>query len=618
MPDDARSDLEQALRELRAVVAETHLPLPLPSAEHADGVAAGVRAQLDDHLLPRLAHPDAPLLAAVGGPTGAGKSTLVNSLIRAPASAAGVLRPTTRAPVLVCHPTDATWFRSATLLGGFARTSSPTDDPTRLHLVTAPALGAGCAFLDTPDINSVVGRSREVSHQLLAAADLWLFMVTAARYADAVPWQLLHTGRERGTVVALVLGRVPDHATAEVVDHIREMLAAHELADTPLFVVPETRVDDYGLLPETAVEPLRDWFNALAADAAARAALVRQTLDGAIAALSPSVEVLACAVEEQVAAAEVLAEHAGMAYGAARSAAERGVRDGALLRGPVMARWQEFVATGEWLRTPLATAGRLRDRLAAAVTRSSGAGRALTAAVESRVLALVRAVTVDAAEQTYQAWRSNVGAEPLLAGSAGADLSAPRPAPDGGDGGADPVATMVAHWRDGTLDLVRSEMTTDGGRLAHAPEATAAMVLMAVAAPPVPPAGAEEDRQVLAAVLEDEIVRKLATKAREDLLDRISVHLDGEAARYLDLLAESSLDTSVARRLRERAAALERVRAAAFSSADSGDPAAAGEPATAGDSAAGDSAAGDSAAGESAAGDSAAEQTRADAEEEAQ
>jgi hypothetical protein len=604
MPDDARSNLEQALRDLRAAVAETILPLSLPSAQHADGIAAGLRAQLDDYLLPRLAHPDAPLLAAVGGPTGAGKSTLVNSLIRAPASAAGVLRPTTRAPVLVCHPTDATWFRGATLLGRFTRTSSPTDDPSRLHLVTAPALDAGCAFMDTPDIDSVVAQSREVSHQLLAAADLWLFMVTAARYADAVPWQLLHTARERGTVVALVLGRVPDHATAEVVDHIREMLAARQLADTPLFVVPETRVDDYGLLPETAVEPLRDWFNALAADAATRAALVRQTLDGAVAALPPSVEVLASAVDEQVSVAEVLAEHAGMAYGAARSAAERGVRDGALLRGQVIARWQEFVATGEWLRTPLAAAGRLRDRLAAAVTRSSGAGRALTAAVESRVVALVRSVTVDAAEQTYRAWRAHVGAEPLLAGEAGADLSGPGPAPAAGARGEDPVATMIAGWRDDTLDLVRSETTTEGGRQAYAVEATAALVLMAVAAPPVPPALAtDEDRQVLAAVLDDEIVRKLATKAREDLLDRIGVHLDGEAARYLDRLAGSSLDTSVARRLRERAAALDRVRAAAFSAAAGGDAA------DGGDVAAGENAA---------AGEPAAEQTRADAEEDGQ
>src|SRR3712207_7304862 len=47
---------------------------------------------------PRLRQMDAPLLMVVGGSTGAGRSTLVNSLVGAPVSASGVLRPTTRAP----------------------------------------------------------------------------------------------------------------------------------------------------------------------------------------------------------------------------------------------------------------------------------------------------------------------------------------------------------------------------------------------------------------------------------------------------------------------------------------------------------------------------------------
>ncbi len=554
-PADQRDDLRDALQQLRAVVAETALPLPLPSADHAGQLAAGVRAQLDDYLSPRLANPHAPLLVAIGGPTGAGKSTLVNSLIRVPASRAGVLRPTTRAPVLVCHPTDAPWFRGTTLLSGFTRTSNPTDDPERLHLVTAPALDPGCAFLDTPDIDSVVSQGRDTSHRLLAAADLWLFLVTAARYADAVPWQLLRTARERGTAVALVLGRVPEHATDEIVEHLGEMLVARELAGTPLLVVPELWVDDYGLLPEHAVAPVRDWYDSLVTDAATRARLVRQTLDGALGALPPRVEVLATAVEDQVAVAETLAEHVGIAYGAARTAAERGIRDGALLSGQVLARWQEFVATGEWLRTPLATAGRLRDRLAAAVTRPAGAGRALITAVESSLVALVRAALVDAAEQTDRAWRTHAGTGPLPAGTS----TAPAGADD------DQAARIVGQWRDDVVALVRGETSSDSGRPAHSVEATTALVLLAVAAPAVPPAGGhQEDRQALVAVLEDELVRRVATKAREDLLDRVVVTLDNEAARYLDHLAGASLDRARARQLRDAAAALQQARAAAF------------------------------------------------------
>ena len=45
--------------------------------------------------------------------------------------------------------------------------------------------------------------------QLLAAADLWLFVTTANRYADAVPWALLDGAAARDITVAVVLNRVP-------------------------------------------------------------------------------------------------------------------------------------------------------------------------------------------------------------------------------------------------------------------------------------------------------------------------------------------------------------------------------------------------------------------------
>ena len=71
------------------------------------------------------------------------------------------------------------------------------------------ALPAGLALLDSPDIDSVAAENRALAAQLLAAADFWLFVTTAARYADAVPWELLHAARDRGTALAVVLNRVP-------------------------------------------------------------------------------------------------------------------------------------------------------------------------------------------------------------------------------------------------------------------------------------------------------------------------------------------------------------------------------------------------------------------------
>ena len=98
--------MTDALVALRDRVAGLRLGLATAGADAARGAQAELVGQVDDYLLPRLRRIDAPLLAVVGGSTGAGKSTLVNSLVGAVVSRAGWLRPTTRGPVLVCHPSD--------------------------------------------------------------------------------------------------------------------------------------------------------------------------------------------------------------------------------------------------------------------------------------------------------------------------------------------------------------------------------------------------------------------------------------------------------------------------------------------------------------------------------
>ena len=123
--------LGAALVNMRAAVGDARFPLAVPSATEADRAAGRIAKQLDDYLLPRVDRLDAPLLVVVGGSTGAGKSTLVNSIVRAPVSAAGVLRPTTRAPVLVSHPNDAAWFAERRILPGLTRTNaSPANRST--------------------------------------------------------------------------------------------------------------------------------------------------------------------------------------------------------------------------------------------------------------------------------------------------------------------------------------------------------------------------------------------------------------------------------------------------------------------------------------------------------
>ena len=562
-PPPAVGTLATALSQLRATIGGATYPLVMPSADEARRVGTALVSQLDDYLLPRLARLDAPLLVVVGGSTGAGKSTLVNSLVRAPVSAAGVLRPTTRSPVLVSHPSDSSWFRKGELLPGLTRTAESTPDPQALQLVSAPALGPGLAFLDAPDIDSVVDRNRQLAAQLLAAADLWLFVTTAARYADAVPWELLKTARVRGTVIALVLNRVPPEATGEVSAHLSEMLAAYDMDAVPLFVLPETFLDGQGLLPEEDIKPLQDWFTQLASDVNARTAVVRQTLDGALAALRPATDGLAAAADEQVVAAKSLDERVSTAYRTAYRTMEEGVRDGRLLRGEVLARWQEFVGTGEFLKTLESRVGHLRDRLMAALTGRRAPAENLRTALESQLVTLLRGVAADAAEQAYAAWQAHPAGAALL------EPSLQRPSPDL----PQRAERLVRDWQQFVLDLVRTEAADKrvvARGAAYAVNGLGLAVMIGVfTTTAFIPTGLEvavgagttvAAQKVLEAIFGDQAIRTLATRAREDLLNRVNVLLDAEATRYFDRTAAVGVDLEPAARLRDVAADVERAR----------------------------------------------------------
>jgi hypothetical protein len=559
----ALTRLATALSRLRAALGAVSYPLVLPSAEEARKVGAALLAQINDYLLPRLARIDAPLLVVVGGSTGAGKSTLVNSLVQAPVSTAGVLRPTTRSPVLVAHPDDAGWFGRGGLLPGLVRTGEPSSDANALQVVSTETIGPGLALLDAPDVDSVVDHNRQLAAQLLAAADLWLFVTTAARYADAVPWELLKTARLRGTVIALVLDRVPVDAAAEVAAHLGEMLTAHDLGAAPLFVLPETDLDEQGLLPDSAVGPMRLWFAKLAADATARDAVVRQTLDGALGALAPALLGLAEAADEQLQTAKSLDERVEAAYRSARSAVAEGLQDGRLLRGEVLARWQEFIGTGEFLRSLESRVGHLRDRLIAALSGRPAPGRNLQIAMESQLVTLLRGVTADAAEQAYASWHSHPAGAALLAPElqkASADL------PQRAD-------RLVRDWQQWVLEMVRREAADKRSvarGAAYAVNGAGLAVMIAVfTTTAFIPTGLEvaagagsavAAQKVLEAVFGDQAIRTLASRARTELLARMDELFEMEAARFIERTAAVRLEVEPGGVMRQAAAEVESAR----------------------------------------------------------
>src|SRR5262245_12585322 len=143
---DQDTQMLTALVRMRGALQGAQLPLALNGVEKARAARQRMIDQLEDYVIPRQMTIEAPLLAIVGGSTGAGKSTLVNSLVGHRVTASGLLRPTTRSPVLVHHPDDAQWFGQDRLLPDLKRVDHSTDDPEALQLVAAESVPAGLAI----------------------------------------------------------------------------------------------------------------------------------------------------------------------------------------------------------------------------------------------------------------------------------------------------------------------------------------------------------------------------------------------------------------------------------------------------------------------------------------
>jgi hypothetical protein len=554
--------LTDALAALGDELADVRIGLRLPGAEEAERARAELAGQIRDYLLPRLRQMDAPLLMVVGGSTGAGKSTLVNSLVGAEVSEAGVIRPTTRAPVLVCHPDDLRWFEDDRVLPGLSRTTGGAAPPGGLSLVPTDALAPGLALLDSPDVDSVVAENRALAGQLLAAADAWLFVTTAARYADAVPWHLLEAARERGTSLSLVLNRVPEGAEGEVEGHLREMLRERGLEGTEVLVVPESVLEG-GLIPGPALEPVARWLEDLSADAHARAALVRRTLTGALDSLSGRVDGVRRALDEQLDAADRLRADARHAYAAALEEVDVTVRSGSLLRTEVLARWHEVVGTGDLMRALETRVGRARDRLRALFSGGSPQ-RELTAAVETSVESVVHAAADRAAERAAAAWGQQPAGRALAAGAPGLDRVSPEL--------AGRMEAGVRAWQSFVFELVTEEGAEkrSTARLASLGVNGAGLtVMLAVFVQTGGLTGAEVviaggtsavGQKVLEAIFGDQAVRSLASRAREDLLERVRGLLDEERRRFDDLLAAVEPDPESSGRLRGALRRVEQAR----------------------------------------------------------
>ena len=554
------------------------------TAEHGTATArtllAAMARQLDDYILPRSASVDNPLTIVVGGSTGAGKSTLVNTLLGEPLTQSGAIRPTTRHPVLLHRAEDEAALSPERFLPTLPRTRTsgmnagsqalPGLDPKiarALIPITTSALPQGIALIDAPDIDSVSEENRTLAKELLSAADLWLFVTTANRYADAVPWELLHEAAARSIAIAVVLNRVPEGDEEAIENDLRRMLDEAGIHAVLIHTVTEQPRDESGMLAPVSLAPLTLWIRELGADAPARAAIARQTLAGAVETLAGNLQVLAVEQARQQAAHQSLATIAAEEYEDALTTIDGALSDGSLLRGEVLSRWHDFVGTGDFFRSLDSTIGRLRDRVSSALRGQPAAAQKVEDALESGIHAVVLDAAARASENTRTRWRASRAGRSLLArlDAPQAVSVAPQTASAAPEQNAEAkgevqsaedifsaaVAEQIRLWQGSVLEMIREEGADNRKRarfLSLGVNAAAVMLMVAAFSLTGGITGIEAGiaggsgvvgTKLLESIFGEDAVRRMATRARTDLLERMANLLTEHAQPFTVVLEET-------------------------------------------------------------------------------
>ncbi|NUS36421.1 MAG: ABC transporter, partial [Pseudarthrobacter sp.] len=235
-------------------------------------------------------------------------------------------------------------------------------------------------------------------------------------------------------------------------------------------------------------------------------------------------------------------------------------RDGALLRGEVLARWQDFVGTGEFFRALEQNVGRFRDRLGAFFRGEPAPAVQVEAAIETGLQAVILDEAANAAEDTDRRWRSDPAGRQLLGTD---DLSGTSA------GFAEQAAAEIRAWQEGLMELIRTEgqgRRTQARWLSFGINGLGAALMIVVFSMTAGLTGLEigvaggtavVGQRLLEAVFGEDAVRRMAEKARTDLAGRCRRLLQDEQQKFLQRLPAE--DSAAAEALAARSGTLARL-----------------------------------------------------------
>ena len=265
------------------------------------------------------------------------------------------------------------------------------------------------------------------------------------------------------------------------------------------------------------------------------------------------------------ATAAALAEAVERAYDAAAAEVRSGLATGSLLRGEVLARWQEFVGTGELMRGLEARIGQARDRLRQLVTGRVAPTVEVRVELTTSIQALVVAAAERAADRAVESWRATPAGAAVLGDDARFLGRASPELPER-------VVEAVRAWQGHVLGLVAAEgadKRTAARALSYGVNAAGAALMVGMFAHTGGLTGGEVavaggtsavGQKLLEALFGDQAVRQLAAAAREDLERRLDALLDDEAARFVERLEPLAPAPGEAEELRSARRDVERAR----------------------------------------------------------
>ncbi len=263
VPTDRRAGVPDLVGALDAL--DLRLLDPALEAEREKLLSA-----VSGYLVPRRSAPDGPIVVAVIGESGSGKSVIINSLARHPVSPIGALRPTTTAPVIwTAEPLPGTL--DDLRLSGDMTVVTDGDGPPE-----------GVVVVDTPPPHVPDRRGRSLAASVLDRADVCFLVTSSARYADAAAWSMLSQATGRHLPVVVVLNRLPEDPeiqadlVGDLVSRLIQVGVATSAGTAPLVTVAEgPLIAERSGLPPEWVGRVRKELDSLGDLAARRSTIAR-------------------------------------------------------------------------------------------------------------------------------------------------------------------------------------------------------------------------------------------------------------------------------------------------------------------------------------------------------